>query len=599
MTRLRLAAALAGAIALLAAPAATAYEHLGEQVGNQVAVKQWPTSLLPIRLTVDGAATPAFMNEISVATNTWDAVATSRIMWGAVSQGPVDFTKANEGTAWGDLSGDGQHEVVIDADGSIIRDLGFTPASVNGFGESGGTIHNGVAEINDMYLLINGQRTDFDRQATEIHELGHTLGLAHSTVGFPIGKDGALMPETNLQVPTMDPYSAPTPSRQTLEADDVASLGDLYPNTDGSFHATFGSITGTVTRCTGEPVKAANVRAIKTDDNALQLARLTDANGDYTINGVPPGDYFVVVEPLAGDDDYVSREPIFTNVDTDFTQEFLNETKESDCAQDTDPSEKESIPVGATGIATADFKVEGSSLAFVIDVTGSMGPELGGLKNGLQAIIDNIAATASTFPQTTIVTFRDDSTLRIVSRDPDKLKTVINGLTTSSTPDCPEGSNRALLTAARTLGNGGEAILVTDADSHRTGPTREAVEAVFTAKHAHLNTMLSGSCPPEQNPPLNARRTLAPAFAPIAGAGPDQDRPVSTLGVENAVRTFSEESQVTGGLFSFQPGVKNGADAEAQTRYVNTLEKVGLWGVRPSVAAVDPATGPRATALDV
>jgi hypothetical protein len=599
MTRLGLTVLIAAALTLLFGPEAVAYEHLGEQVGNDVLEKHWPTSLLPIRLTVDGAASAAFMSEISVATNTWDSVPTARIMWGAVSQDTVDYTKTNFESAWGDLSGDGKHEVVIDADGSIIRDLGFVPAAVNGFGESGGTIHNGQAEINDMYLLINGQRTNFDRQATEIHELGHTLGLAHSTVGFAVGKDGALMPETDQQVPTMHPYSAPTPFRQTLEADDVASLGDMYPNTDNSFHTTFGSITGTVTRCSGEPVAAANVRAIKADDTTVQLARITGADGSYTINGVPPGDYFVVVEPLSGDDEYVDREPIFTRVDGDFTQEFLNETKESDCAQDTDPGEKESIPVGATGVATADFKVEGSSLAFVIDVTGSMGPELGGLKTGLQNIVDNIAATAGTFPQTTIVTFRDDSTLQLVSRDPDKLKDVINGLTTSSTADCPEGSNRALLTAARTLGSGGEAILVTDADSHRTGPTREAVEAVFNAKHAHLNTMLSGSCPPEQNPPLSPRRTLAPAFGPGPGAGPDQDEPVSTLGVENAVRTFSEESQRTGGLFTFQPEVKDVGDAEAQTRYVNTLANLGLSAVRPTVEAVNPAQVPRGAGLDV
>jgi sulfur carrier protein ThiS len=302
-----------------------------------------------------------------------------------------------------------------------------------------------------------------------------------------------------------------------------------------------------------------------------------------------------VVEPLGGDDDYLERLPIFTRVDTDFSQEFLNAT-ESDCAQDTDPDVKDSVQVGASGTKVADFKVEGASLALVIDVTGSMGPELTGMKVGLDAMISGLEATGSTFPKTAIVTFDDASQLRLVSRDPDKLRDVINNLTTHSTADCPEGSNRALMTAGRQLGAGGVAVLVTDADSHRTGPRREAVEAFYRSKGARLNTMLSGSCPPEQNPPQQRARSAR--LAPLAGTTPDEPRPEATLGVENAVRTFAEESLLTGGLFSFQPAIKT-ATADAQTRYADTLANLGISAVRPAVALVNPSAVPRGTTLDV
>jgi hypothetical protein len=500
--------------------------------------------------------------------------------------------------------------VVVDADGSILRSFGLDPADVNGFGESAGVIDHGEAVITDMYLLINGSRNDYDRQATEIHELGHTLGLGHSSVGWPIGKDGSLDPPLSAEVPTMHPFAIVTTDRQTLEPDDVASLSELYP--EPNFTTSTGTITGTVTRCgSGDPVLGANVRAINAANPAIQLSRITgfdgNTDGSYTINGVPPGDYEVVVEPLSGDEDYLASLPTFTRIDTDFSQEFLNKSKEDDCAQDSDPDAKESIPVGATGTVPANFKVEGASLALVIDITGSMGPEIGAIKTGLEAMIQGIAASGATMPKTAIVTFDDVSQLRIVSRDPDRLITVIDGLTTHSTPDCPEGSNRALLTAARQLGSGGRAILVTDADSHPTGPTREAVEQVLAAKGARLSVLLSGTCtqPPPSGPagaaataPRQLQAAAAAASIGLPGAGPDGPRPVEALGVEDSIRTFSEESLTSGGLFSFQPEIKSNT-ANAQQRYANTLANIGVSAVMPAVAAVNPTAAPEGTTLDV
>ena len=594
---IRRTCAATAALLALAAPPAAGYSHFGEQVGTQVLTQHWRTTALPINLTVDGGPTN-LVSEINVATSQWNGVATARAPWGAATLTATDFDAGNLGTAWGNLSGDGRQEVVVDEDGSIITALGLAPASVNGGGFTGGAIRAGEAEINDMYLLINASRTNFDRQATEVHELGHTLGIGHSSVGFATGQDGALSPPTSPQVPTMFPFSISTTDRRTLEADDRAALSELYPAADGSFTSTLGTLTGTVTRCgSGEPVLGANVRAIKVDNPAVQLTRITGfdgkTDGSYTINGVPPGDYFVVVEPLGGDEDYLERLPIFTRVDTDFSQEFFNAT-ENDCAQDTDPDAQDSVQVGASGTKIADFKVEGASLALVIDVTGSMGPELTAMKIGLDAMISGLEATGSSFPKTAIVTFDDASQLRLVSRDPDKLRDVVNNLTTHSTADCPEGSNRALMTAGRQLGAGGVAVLVTDADSHRTGPRREAVESFYRSKGARLNTMLSGSCPPEQNPP----RKRTPSASLVAGTTPDEARPEATLGVENAVRTFAEESLVTGGLFSFQSAIKT-ATAEAQTRYADTLANLGISAVRPAVALVNPSAVPRATALDV
>ena len=111
--------------------------------------------------------------------------------------------------------------------------------------------------------------------------------------------------------------------------------------------------------------------------------------------------------------------------------------------------------------------------------------------------------------------------------------------------------------------------------------------------------MLSGSCPPAPNPPARhvpRRRRDAPELSP--GAGPDEDRPPDALGVENAVRTFSEESLQTGGLFSFQPEMKTGpADARRATRTRSPTS--GSRPCVPALAAVNPAAVPQGSGLDV
>ena len=250
---------------------------------------------LPVQYRVDNGPTD-IQAELQDAATAWNDISTAvqvLTMTPALNgAAPVDFTSANFGTQWGMMTGDGQQEVVFDEDGSILRDiLGLDPASINGYGPSHATTVGGTAVIDDSYLIINGSRADFDRRSTEVHELGHTLGLAHSSVGM---FNSAAFPNDALEVvaiedvPTMHPFSSGTgTNRRTPEADDRAAISELYPDATVT---SLGSISGKITRCgtsPEEPLTGVNVRVVKVGDPSVQITRYTAFDGN--LEGRYPG----------------------------------------------------------------------------------------------------------------------------------------------------------------------------------------------------------------------------------------------------------------------------------------------------------------------
>jgi uncharacterized protein (TIGR03437 family) len=112
---------------------------------------------------------------------------------------------------------------------------------------------------------------------TVVHELGHALGLQHTLTSSVMSTE----------------ITRATTKAKPLAADDMAGISLLYPA--ASFAASTGTITGQVTLF-GQGINLASVVALSPQGGAIST--LTNPDGTYRIEGLPPGQYFLYVHPL-------------------------------------------------------------------------------------------------------------------------------------------------------------------------------------------------------------------------------------------------------------------------------------------------------------
>lgn len=110
-----------------------------------------------------------------------------------------------------------------------------------------------------------------------VHEFGHALGLQHTFTSSAMSTQ----------------LTRATTRSKPLAADDIAGISILYPSKN--FNSLFGTVSGRVTQ-NGQGVNMASVVVLSL--TGTSVSTLSNPDGTYSVQGVPPGPYMVYAHPV-------------------------------------------------------------------------------------------------------------------------------------------------------------------------------------------------------------------------------------------------------------------------------------------------------------
>jgi len=344
--RIRIALTALGVVlfALAQVSPASAFIRLARQAvpGGPVVQAHWLESSLPLLSVIDptNADIPSAtaLSIVQASAQTWQDINTSFF-----TVNPVEYTGAAGQVQPALNAGDGQNSMFFDtagvnfAVGSGV--IAFVRSTIDG--TDGHTLDADLV-FNDHEFFAStsspnltpappGQQS-VDLQSVVTHEYGHYFGLDHTSVTDA----------------TMIPFIIGDTRQRTLELDDRAGNSTIYPESAArglspgavDFAATSGTVSGTVVSgFDASAIFGAHVEAhlISDDSPANEISAISgeltlrNGQGDYTIHGLPPGDYAIAIVPLDGIHTIASDANIggpYNGLDINFEPEFYNGANE-------------------------------------------------------------------------------------------------------------------------------------------------------------------------------------------------------------------------------------------------------------------------------
>jgi hypothetical protein len=231
---------------------------------------------------------------------------------------------------------------------------------------------------------------------------------------------------------------------------------------------------------------------------------------------------------------------------------------------------------------TADGPNRPVDLAFIIDDTGSMTEEIGGVRNSLTSYLGTFSASDCQAFQLT--TFKDDVTERQPTTDLVAITSQVAALTASGGGDCPEASVQAINQVRDKIKDGGRAFFATDA-SPQAGQNLPAAIAALRGRGVRVDVLLSGDCV--------AKSGRIRFFSSNDGLS----RTEVIKGTPSAIEAFSELAEQTGGVFAFIPEVNSTASGAMRYEFVsfNVMQGSHI----PSLAIVSPGSAPSGSQVTI
>lgn len=338
--------------------------------GVGITATKYSTTRFPLLYKTDRGSLGSFDNsQATVIANfafaSWANLATADLTFTHQGQLDRDVNSSEDPyiSGAGQFS-DGVFPIVFDETGALTDARIGVGASQNVFGFATSFTMDGV-EFEEGFAIINGALTG--REGAEAiyrevmtHEIGHMLGIGHSQISMHA--EYALMYPTTLTFNEI----------LNIEPDDGAAMSLLYPAQ--GYLGSVGGITGFVTDDQGKPLSGVNVVVVDSASGAVystltdyysgedgRFLNKPDPTGEYIMRGLPPGTYFVRIEPLnpffSGGSSVGSYA---TPVNTDIWHEWYNGEGESGNMLQDNSNEKVGVEVKA-GALTKNIHIQANN----------------------------------------------------------------------------------------------------------------------------------------------------------------------------------------------------------------------------------------------